>query len=61
MNLKGKHFLNIEDFSKDNLLEMLNLASELKNKVKNNQKTDILKKNSCHVFLKTEPQNKNQL
>ncbi len=51
MNLKGKHFLNIEDFSKDNLLEMLNLASELKNKVKNNQKTDILKNKTLVMYF----------
>lgn len=51
MNLKGKHFLNIEDFSKDNLIEMLNLASELKNKVKNNQKTDILKNKTLVMYF----------
>ena len=34
MNLKGKHFINLEDFSKDDILGLLDLAEALKKDVK---------------------------
>ncbi len=51
MNLKGKDFINLEDFSKDELLGLLNYADELKCKVKNDVVIDILKNKTLVMYF----------
>lgn len=51
--LKGKDFINIEDFTKDELTELLKLAEKLKKKTKGKKNLDILKgKNLVMYFSK---------
>ena len=35
MNLKGRDFINLEDFTKEELYELIELAGELKARIKN--------------------------
>lgn len=42
MNLKGKNFINLEDFNKNELLFLLDLAGSLKKKVKKGKKINLL-------------------
>lgn len=52
-NLKGKHFLSINDFSKEEILYLLDLADELKEKQKNGIKHDLLEgKTLGMIFMK---------
>ena len=54
MNLKGKHFLKILDFSAEELTGLLNLAAELKQKKKAGIAHDSLRgKNIALIFEKT--------
>ncbi len=53
MNLKGKDFINLQDFTIDELKELVDLAAELKAKVKNGEEIDICKnKNIVMYFTK---------
>ena len=62
MNLKGKHFINLEDFSKDDILGFLDLAEALKKDVKEKKRPKHPEKqNACYVLFKTEFENKNKL
>ncbi len=52
-SLKNKHFINLEDFTPDELKGLIDLALELKKKIKNNKPADILKgKNLVMYFSK---------
>lgn len=52
-SLKNKHFINLEDFTPDELKGLIDLALELKKKIKNNKLADILKgKNLVMYFSK---------
>lgn len=51
MNIKGKDFINLEDFTKEELHELIELASELKAKVKNNEKIDICKNKTLLIYF----------
>ena len=54
MNLKGRHFLTLKDFSKEEIIYLLDLASELKLKKKKNIPVDTLRgKNVALIFEKT--------
>ncbi len=53
MNLSGKDFLKILDFTKEEILYLLNLSKELKKKKKNNEAHEYLKgKNVALIFEK---------
>ena len=51
MNLKGRDFINLEDFSIDELHELINLASELKQKIKNGEQIDICKNKTLLMYF----------
>ena len=54
MNLKGRDFLTLKDFSKDEIIYMINLAAVLKEKKKNGELVDYHKgKNVALIFEKT--------
>lgn len=54
MSLKGRHFLTLKDFTQDEIMEFLNLASELKAKKKQGIPVDTLRgKNVALIFEKT--------
>lgn len=53
MNLKGKDFISLTDFSADEILYLLNYAQELKEQTKNGVLTPVLKdKNLVLIFSK---------
>lgn len=51
MNLKGKDFINLEDFKKEELYELIDLASELKAKVKKGEKIDICNNKTLLIYF----------
>lgn len=51
MNLKGKHFINLEDFSPEEVLGMLELAEKLKKDVKAKKDINILKNKSLVMYF----------
>ncbi|MGN0526794.1 MAG: ornithine carbamoyltransferase [Acutalibacteraceae bacterium] len=54
MNLQGRDFLKLLDYSSEEIDYLINLAADLKNKKKNNVPHDILKgKNIALIFEKT--------
>lgn len=54
MNLKGKDFLTLKDFSKEEILHFIDLAKILKDKKKKGEPVDYLKgKNVALIFEKT--------
>lgn len=54
MNLKGKHFLTLKDYSKEEILYLLDLAKELKEEKRNGTvKPRLAGKNICLLFEKT--------
>lgn len=50
-NLKGKHFINLEDFSSSELKDLINLAIELKKKTKNGKNLDLLKNKNLVMYF----------
>ncbi|HIT54988.1 TPA: ornithine carbamoyltransferase, partial [Candidatus Galligastranaerophilus intestinigallinarum] len=50
-NLKGKHFINLEDFSSSELKDLINLAIELKKKTKNGKNLDLLKSKNLVMYF----------
>ena len=50
-NLKGKHFINLEDFSLSELKDLINLAIELKKKTKNGKNLDLLKNKNLVMYF----------
>ena len=54
MNLKGKHFLTLKDYSKEEILYLVDLAKQLKEEKKAGEYHYHLKnKNICLIFEKT--------
>ena len=54
MNLKGRNFLTLKDFTPDEILYMIDLAAELKAKKKNGEPHDYYRgKNIALIFEKT--------
>ena len=54
MNLKGRHFLKLLDYTPDEILYLLDLAAKLKEKKKNGVPVDVLRgKNVALIFAKT--------
>ena len=54
MDLKGRNFLTLKDFTKDEILYLLDLAAELKRKKKNGEDVAVFKgKNVALIFEKT--------
>ncbi len=54
MNLKGRHFLTLKDYTEEEILYLLDLSAELKEKKKNGILVDTLKgKNVALIFEKT--------
>lgn len=54
MNLKGRHFLTLKDYTPEEILYLLDLSSELKKKKKDGILTDIHRgKNVALIFEKT--------
>lgn len=51
MNLKGKHFINLEDFSSDEILGLLELAQKLKKDVKAKKDINIMKNKSLVMYF----------
>ena len=51
MNLKGKHFINLEDFSKDDILGLLDLAEALKKDVKEKKDLNIMKNKTLVMYF----------
>ena len=54
MNLKGRHFLTLKDYTEEEILYLLDLSAELKDKKKKGILVDTLKgKNVALIFEKT--------
>lgn len=54
MNLKGRHFLTLKDYTPEEITYLLDLSAQLKEKKKNGVLTDTLKgKNVALIFEKT--------
>ncbi|MBR4965761.1 MAG: ornithine carbamoyltransferase, partial [Lachnospiraceae bacterium] len=54
MNLKGRDFLTLKDFTPEEILYLIDLAAELKDKKKKGIPTDVLRgKNVVLIFEKT--------
>lgn len=51
MNLKGKDFINLEDFTAEELHELIELATELKQKIKNGEQLDICKNKTLLIYF----------
>lgn len=61
MNLKGRSFLTLKDFTPDEIRYLVNLAAELKEKRKRNPGPCAGRKEYCTDFRKTVHQNKMRL
>lgn len=54
MNLKGRHFLTLKDFTEEEILYLLDLAADLKDRKKKGIPVDVLRgKNVALIFEKT--------
>ena len=54
MNLKGRHFLTLKDFTAEEIMYLVDLAAELKRKKKEGIPVDVLRgKNIALIFEKT--------
>ena len=54
MSLEGRHFLKLLDYSREEILQLLDLAAQLKEKKKKGIPVDVLKgKNIALIFEKT--------
>ena len=54
MNLKGRHFLTLKDFSAEEIMYLVDLAAEIKRKKKEGIPVDVLRgKNIALIFEKT--------
>ena len=54
MNLKGRHFLKLLDYTPEEILYLVDLAAELKAKKKSGEAMDVLRgKNVALIFEKT--------
>ena len=54
MDLKGRHFLKLLDYSQEEILYLLDLAAQLKEKKKRGIPVDVLKgRNVALIFEKT--------
>lgn len=51
MKLKGKHFINLEDFSTNEVLGLLNLAEKLKKEVKAKKNINLLKNKTLVMYF----------
>ena len=51
MNLKGRDFINLEDFTKEELYGLIELAAELKTKIKNGEQIDICKNKTLLMYF----------
>ena len=51
MNLKGKDFINLEDFKAEELQELIELAAELKQMIKNGEQLDICKNKTLLMYF----------
>lgn len=51
MNIKGKDFINLEDFTKEELHELIDLASDLKAKIKSGEQLDICKNKTLLMYF----------
>lgn len=51
MKLKGKDFINLEDFKAEELHELIELAAELKQKIKNGEQLDICKNKTLLMYF----------
>ena len=54
MNLKGRHFLTLKDYTEEEILYLLDLAADLKERKKKGIPVDVLRgKNVALIFEKT--------
>lgn len=51
LNLKGKHFINLEDFTQYELQYLIEEAQNLKSKVKNKEEIDIMKNKTMVMYF----------
>ena len=58
MNLKGRHFLTLKDFTQEEIVWLLDLAADFKEKKKNGVPVDCLRgKNVALIFEKNSGYN----
>ena len=57
MDLKGRHFLTLKDFTKEEIEYLVDLSAELKRK-KNRNSRGYIKRKNVALILKNEHQNK---
>ncbi len=51
MDLKGKHFINLKDFYKDELLWLIDFAQKLKEEAKENKEINLLKNKTLVMYF----------
>ena len=56
MNLKGRNFLTLKDFTPDEILYLIDLAADLKGKKKPESFMSIIKEKILRLFLKKQVQ-----
>lgn len=54
MDIKGKDFINLEDFKKEELNELIEFAGELKAKVRAGEKIDICKNKTLLIYFEKQ-------
>lgn len=54
MDLKGRNFLTLKDYTPDEILYLINLAADLKAKKKPENFTNIIRVKILHLFLKKQ-------
>ena len=51
VNLSGRHFINLEDFTSEELSALIDYTFELKSKVRNNEEIDIMKNKTMVMYF----------
>ena len=51
VNLSGRHFINLEDFTSEELSALIDYTFELKSKVRNREELDIMKNRTMVMYF----------
>ncbi|HJH56244.1 MAG TPA: ornithine carbamoyltransferase, partial [Brachyspira hyodysenteriae] len=51
VNLSGRHFINLEDFTSEELSALIDYTFELKSKVRNREEIDIMKNRTMVMYF----------
>lgn len=51
VNLSGRHFINLEDFTPEELSALIDYTFEIKAKIKNNEEMNIMKNKTMVMYF----------